>query len=213
MATLCLVLNDDGRVGRTVYKMFCLVSLVSFVALVVAYNLIKGKYGTKISVQGKSVMITGCDSGVGLSMALFAQDVGFDVIATCLSISSTGAELLRSKNIFVIKMDVTRVEDVEDARQVVGSHLRKNNLSLWALINNAGVLVFGHFDWQVETQMLQQINVNLIGAMRVTKAFLPFLRHSRGTMKKSFIDYLYLVFCHCLSPTNITLEIYSFISD
>lgn len=41
-------------------------------------------------------------------------------------------------------------------------------------------MVFGEFEWQTERLILQQINVNLFGTMRITKAFLPLLRKYTG---------------------------------
>ena len=47
---------------------------------------------------------------------------------------------------------------------------------LFALINNAGVCVCGEFDWQTWTQIEDQVNVNILGTLRVTKLFLPLLK-------------------------------------
>jgi short-subunit dehydrogenase len=52
---------------------------------------------------------------------------------------------------------------------------------LRALINNAGVMIFGEFEWLTEQHMLKQIDVNLLGALRTTKSFCPMLRKYKGT--------------------------------
>jgi NAD(P)-dependent dehydrogenase (short-subunit alcohol dehydrogenase family) len=54
---------------------------------------------------------------------------------------------------------------------------------LKALINNAGVMIFGEFEWLTEQHILRQIDVNLVGAMRTTKSFCSMLRKYRGTSK------------------------------
>ena len=51
---------------------------------------------------------------------------------------------------------------------------------LYALINNAGVCVCGEFDWQTWGQMKKQIDVNLLGTLRVTKFCLPLLKAGEG---------------------------------
>jgi short-subunit dehydrogenase len=51
---------------------------------------------------------------------------------------------------------------------------------LRALINNAGVMIFGEFEWQTERHIQHQIDVNLLGTMRVTKSFCPLLRKYKG---------------------------------
>ena len=132
---------------------------------------------------GKCVLITGCDSGVGLQMAITCRNVGFQVIASCLDANaSDGAKLLKEKypDILVIRLDVTRPQDVAQAKEKVLQHIEETNTLLWALINNAGVLVYGHFDWQLEQQVMSQIQVNFIGVLRVTRTFLPLLQKAKG---------------------------------
>ncbi len=47
-------------------------------------------------------------------------------------------------------------------------------------MNNAGVLVYGQADWLTEEQVISQVNVNYVAVWRVTKAFLPLIRKSKG---------------------------------
>ena len=49
---------------------------------------------------------------------------------------------------------------------------------LYALVNNAGICVCGEFEWQTWRQVETQINVNILGTLRVTKAFLQLLKTS-----------------------------------
>lgn len=49
-----------------------------------------------------------------------------------------------------------------------------------ALMNNAGVMVFGETEWQTEKLISLQLDVNLSGAIRVTKHFAPLLRKFKG---------------------------------
>lgn len=51
---------------------------------------------------------------------------------------------------------------------------------LRAIINNAGVMIFGEFEWLTEQHIHHQINVNLFGTMRITKSFCPLLRKYKG---------------------------------
>lgn len=50
----------------------------------------------------------------------------------------------------------------------------------YALLNNAGVMVFGETEWQTEKLISLQLDVNLSGAIRVTKHFAPLLRKFKG---------------------------------
>lgn len=61
------------------------------------------------------VFISGCDSGLGFSMALHASQIGFTVIAGFLSLESEGAKEIRSMskaNIKQIELDITHHESV-----------------------------------------------------------------------------------------------------
>jgi 3-hydroxybutyrate dehydrogenase len=158
--------------------------VVGTVALLGAFLLIKNRKKKRLLSKGKCILITGCDSGVGLTLALHAKSLGFHVIATCLNESSDGAEMLKGKDILAIQMDVTENDDIRSVKDSVEKYLNENHLCLWAIINNAGVLIYGHFEWQVESQVLQQINVNMLGTFNVTKTFLPLLRFSQGWISR-----------------------------
>ena len=149
---------------------------------------------------GKCVFITGCDSGVGLSLAITSRALGFQVIASCLDDSSEGARLLKDKypDILVIQLDVTRPEDVERAKENVLQHLQQTNTELWAVVNNAGVLIYGHFDWQLEHQVMSQLQVNLMGVFSVTRALLPLVRKAKGIFTDISTSVNNLEFTHYL---------------
>lgn len=51
---------------------------------------------------------------------------------------------------------------------------------LTALVNNCGVMCFGETEWQTADLIASQIEVNLIGTIRVTKAFLPLVRQHKS---------------------------------
>ena len=48
------------------------------------------------------------------------------------------------------------------------------------MVNNAGVAVCGEFDWQTWDQIERQVQVNLLGCLRVTKLSLPLLKKCGG---------------------------------
>ncbi|KFM81943.1 Retinol dehydrogenase 3, partial [Stegodyphus mimosarum] len=51
---------------------------------------------------------------------------------------------------------------------------------LWAVVNNAGIAQGGEIDWTPLSEFQKVIEVNTVGVIRVTKAFLPLLRKSNG---------------------------------
>lgn len=54
---------------------------------------------------------------------------------------------------------------------------------LWAVVNNAGVLhIAAPLEWQTKEHFEKTLNVNLYGAIMITKYFLPLLRESKGRL-------------------------------
>ncbi|GBO26537.1 D-beta-hydroxybutyrate dehydrogenase, mitochondrial, partial [Araneus ventricosus] len=51
---------------------------------------------------------------------------------------------------------------------------------LWAIINNAGISKGSEIEITSIQKIEEVIDVNLMGTIRVTKAFLPLLRRSKG---------------------------------
>lgn len=51
---------------------------------------------------------------------------------------------------------------------------------LRALVNNAGVMIFGEFEWQLARQARHQVEVNVLGTMSVTRKLLPQLRKHKS---------------------------------
>ncbi|KAF5297075.1 hypothetical protein FQA39_LY02655 [Lamprigera yunnana] len=152
----------------------------------------------------KVVFITGCDSGLGFSFAQHLCELGFTVLAGCLSLDSEGSQRLRAlfgDKIKHIELDITRPTSVAVALNLVIQVFKDNpNYKLWALINNAGVMVFGEFEWLTEKLIQHQLEVNLSGTFRLTRAFCPLLRAHKARLIN--------ISSHCALETLPGLSIY-----
>ena len=114
----------------------------------------------------KAVFITGCDSGLGLSLATFCHSAGLVVVAACHSHHSTqGAHHLQTigsqtgRLVVITDFDVTNPECVVSAGVQVAEVLTRTSSRLWAVVNNAAVLVFANFEWQTSHLIERQIQV------------------------------------------------------
>ncbi|KAL0118650.1 hypothetical protein PUN28_009371 [Cardiocondyla obscurior] len=132
------------------------------------------------------IVITGCNSGLGYSLAMHCRAKGATVLAGVREISAlpnsiAAMESLKKKGIIVHQLDITNEQSTRDFRDKVTSLLKERQLTLRALVNNAGVMVFGEFEWQTSNLAEHQVNVNLLGTMRITREMMPILRenHSR----------------------------------
>ncbi|XP_043937308.1 17-beta-hydroxysteroid dehydrogenase type 2-like [Protopterus annectens] len=140
------------------------------------------RYNTLLSAVGKAVLITGCDSGFGHALAKHLHSQGFLVFAAVLDEDGNGAQELKSYSsgrLRVFQMDVTKREQVQDAQRNIECHLENNDF--WAVVNNAGVIInVGEAELLSVDVYKQCMDVNFLGAVAVTKMFLPMLRRSKG---------------------------------
>jgi len=108
-----------------------------------------------------TVLITGCNRGIGLELCRQMLARGDDVIAVCRKAS----DQLRDAGATVIDGI-----DVSDGESVAKLASALDGKAIDVLVNNAGILkseTFGNIDYEV---MLEQYRVNTLGPLRVTEA-------------------------------------------
>jgi NAD(P)-dependent dehydrogenase (short-subunit alcohol dehydrogenase family) len=126
-------------------------------------------------------VVTGASSGIGRATALRLADAGWHVYAGVRK-PDDGDALRRASGagITPLLMDVTNTQQISAGVDAVADHLGTNGLN--ALVDNAGIGVA----WPVELVPLEslrwQFEVNVIGQVAVTQAFLPLLRQARGRL-------------------------------
>uniref|UniRef100_T1JBH6 Uncharacterized protein n=1 Tax=Strigamia maritima TaxID=126957 RepID=T1JBH6_STRMM len=131
----------------------------------------------------KVVLVTGCDSGIGLGTAVHLHHLGFHVFAGCRQIGSEGAlklQNINSERLVPIQIDITNQTEIDAAVEKLKVYCEKNNCHFWSLINNAGVCIAGRVEWLTWEQIEKQVNVNVLGLMRMIRAFVPMLKLTKG---------------------------------
>ncbi|TDG96103.1 hypothetical protein EPR50_G00236100 [Perca flavescens] len=133
--------------------------------------------------HGRAVLITGCDSGFGHQLARSLDQKGYVVFAGCLSAEGAGAQSLArqsSSNLRIVQLDVTRDEDMQQAKKMVQENLPDKGL--WAVVNNAGISDWAEIEWSTIEDFRSMVDINLFGSIRTTSAFLPLIREAKGRM-------------------------------
>lgn len=76
----------------------------------------------------KIILISGCDSGLGFSLAIDAAKIGFNVVAGFLDLQSPGAKEIKQsyKNITQIQLDITSKESIFVAVETINQYLITN---------------------------------------------------------------------------------------
>ncbi|XP_053175437.1 estradiol 17-beta-dehydrogenase 2 [Scomber japonicus] len=135
-----------------------------------------------LPLQGRAVLITGCDSGFGHSLATRLSQMGLQVFAGVLDVNGAGAQQLREQgceNLQVLQLDVTDSSQIETAHLYI--HNEVGDSGLWGLVNNAGVLLYpADAELHPITSYRRCMDVNFLSAVKMCQVFLPLLRRSRG---------------------------------
>ncbi|XP_054707813.1 short-chain dehydrogenase/reductase family 9C member 7-like [Uloborus diversus] len=135
----------------------------------------------RVKSKNKAVFITGCDTGFGQMLARRLDSIGFKVFAGCLDPDGAGARALKdttTHHLRIVRLNVTQDDSVREALETVKKEM--GDCSLWALVNNAGIIERGELEWTPLEVYKKQFEVNTFGVVRVTQAFLPLLRRSKG---------------------------------
>ncbi|XP_035602329.1 estradiol 17-beta-dehydrogenase 1-like isoform X1 [Oncorhynchus keta] len=121
------------------------------------------------------VLITGCSSGIGLSLAVrLASDPAkmYKVYATMRNLAKKERLLdcvkdLHKDTLDILQMDITDQQSILDARDRV----REKRVNI--LVCNAGVGLMGPLEAQSLATMRRILEVNLLGTISTIQAFLP----------------------------------------
>jgi len=125
-------------------------------------------------VQPKTVLITGCSSGIGRATALAFAAEGWTVYATARD--PADIEPLEDAGCHIDRLDVTKQDDVD---RVVDRILDEHGV-ISCLVNNAGYGQFGPVEDVSMEQVEKQYAVNVYGVHRLIKVVLPHMRREES---------------------------------
>ncbi|EOB9998252.1 SDR family oxidoreductase [Cronobacter sakazakii] len=124
----------------------------------------------------KSLLITGCSSGIGLACAHELRRQGFQILAACRKPDDVAR--MNTLGFIGIELDLDSPQSVEAAAQEV---IRLTNNRLYGIFNNGGYGVYGPLSTISRAQMEQQFSTNFFGAHQLTMLLLPaMLPHGEG---------------------------------
>ena len=122
-------------------------------------------------VQVKTVLVTGCSSGIGRATARMLRDNGWTVLPTARKDEDLAA--LKTEGFEPVRLDVAKPESVIAATDEV---LKRLDGRLGALVNNAGFGQAGAAEDLTREALAYQLDVNLVGVHDLTRRFIPVMR-------------------------------------
>ena len=123
-------------------------------------------------VLSKTVLVTGCSSGIGKEVAIFLRRTGWDVYPTARS--EADLKELRSNGFEALHLDLT---DSNSINSCVLSLLQKCKYGVGALINNAGIAIPGAVEDLSRKDLKEQFEVNVFGLQELTNTIIPTFRN------------------------------------
>ncbi|MDZ7730864.1 MAG: SDR family oxidoreductase [Natrialbaceae archaeon] len=122
----------------------------------------------------KTVLITGCSSGIGRSTALAFHEAGWDVYATARTPGDI--EPLADRGMATLELDVTEDAHVEAAVEAVVAE----GGGIDCLVNNAGYAETAVVEDISIEALTAQFEVNTYGPLRLMRAALPHMREQES---------------------------------
>jgi NAD(P)-dependent dehydrogenase (short-subunit alcohol dehydrogenase family) len=130
-------------------------------------------------MNGRSVLITGCSTGIGRATALRLSRQGWKVFAAVRK--EEDAEALQAEatgQLITLILDVADQASIDAAAKHLGEELGDTGLA--GLVNNAGISVHGPLEYLPIDELRRQFEVNVFGQIAVTQGFLPLIRKATG---------------------------------
>ncbi|MBS0362592.1 MAG: SDR family oxidoreductase [Proteobacteria bacterium] len=122
----------------------------------------------------QTIFITGASTGLGRATAELFAAKGWKVFATMRNPDGAG-DLGKVAGVTLLKLDVTKPDQVAAAAKAA---LAAGPVDV--LFNNAGYGLAGPFEGASDAQLVDELDTNLLGVMRVTQAFLPAMRERKS---------------------------------
>jgi NAD(P)-dependent dehydrogenase (short-subunit alcohol dehydrogenase family) len=122
----------------------------------------------------KTIFITGASSGLGRATGGLFATKGWNVIATMRN-PEKESELSNSPSLTLMRLDITKPEEINRAAQRA---IDAGGVDV--VFNNAGYGLAGPLEGLTDAQIMRNIETNLLGVIRTTRAFIPHFREKRS---------------------------------
>jgi len=123
------------------------------------------------TVESKTVLVTGCSSGIGRATADLLRSRGWTVVPTART--EEDLDILRNEGYTPVRLDLADEDSVLTAAEQT---LNLFDGRLGGLVNNAGFALAGAMEDVSRDALRHQMEVNFIGVQDLTNRLIPTLR-------------------------------------
>lgn len=152
----------------------------------------------------KSILITGCSSGIGLDAALTLTKRGYQVFATARDVNDVN--MLQRKGLLAFQLDLTEPASISNT---VAKVLEETGGTLDYLFNNGAYGQPGALE-DLPTEALRvQFETNLFGWHELTKKIIPVMRkqgHGRIVQCSSVLGFVAMTYRGAYNASKYALE-------
>ncbi len=152
----------------------------------------------------KTILITGCSSGIGYETALYLHNNGYDVFASARH--EKDVTRLKEEGLNALQLDVTDTGSIDSALKSV---LEQTGGTLYALFNNAGYGQPGALEDVPSAALREQFETNVIGLHELTKRIIPLMReqgYGRIIQHSSILGLISLRFRGAYNASKYAIE-------
>jgi NAD(P)-dependent dehydrogenase (short-subunit alcohol dehydrogenase family) len=141
------------------------------------------QYGQQ--ANGRSVLVTGCSSGIGRATAVRLAEHGYTVFATVRKQADAGdlRQLQIANLVPVCPLDLTDRGQISTAAEFVTAELRRRGgQGLYALVNNAGGGSPAPVELMDLDEFQRELQARVLGSVAMVQAFLLSIRRAGGRL-------------------------------
>ncbi|MEN8168722.1 MAG: SDR family oxidoreductase [Pseudomonadota bacterium] len=155
-------------------------------------------------MQEKTILISGCSSGIGLCVAEGLKSRGYRVFASARK--TEDVEMLQQRGLEALQLDLADSNSINNAVEEV---LQRTGGTLDALFNNAAYGQPGAVEDLSRDVLREQFETNLFGTHELTCKLLPVMRrqgHGRIIQNSSVLGIISLPFRGAYNSSKYALE-------
>lgn len=157
-------------------------------------------------MKAKTVLITGCSTGIGYATAHYLRKRGYHVLATARK--QKDVQRLRTEGLDSFRLDVTDTSSLRNAVR----EIRKRGNGLYAVFHNAGAGWPGALEDMPRKAWREQFETNLFGVAELDTLLLPLFREQgqgRIILNSSVLGFVPMRFRGPYNSSKYALEGYA----